>query len=104
MGDPGEPTPSGGSKGQVTPPAEAPAAAVGGRRGIDRLAWRIGMVAAAAILAIALLWPGSISQHGSQSVAWGDVVQAMRKTRQTSEFINQMGPFFVGRAAYRHAG
>lgn len=26
------------------------------------------------------------------------VVQAMRKTRQTSEFISQMGPFFVGRA------
>jgi len=32
------------------------------------------------------------------------VVQAMRATRQTSEFINQMGPFFVGRAAFRHAG
>lgn len=26
------------------------------------------------------------------------VVQSMRKTRQTSEFITQMGPFFVGRA------
>jgi chlorite dismutase len=32
------------------------------------------------------------------------VVQAMRSTRQTSEFIVQMGPFFVGRAAWRHAG
>jgi len=32
------------------------------------------------------------------------VVQAMRATRQTSEFINQMGPFFVGRAVFRHAG
>jgi chlorite dismutase len=32
------------------------------------------------------------------------VVQAMRATRQTSEFINQMGPFFVGRAAFRHGG
>jgi chlorite dismutase len=30
------------------------------------------------------------------------VVQAMRKTRQTSEFISQMGPFFVGRVAFRH--
>lgn len=30
------------------------------------------------------------------------VVQAMRKTRQTSEFIVQMGPFFVGRAIWRH--
>lgn len=29
------------------------------------------------------------------------VVQAMRKTRQTSEFIAQMGPFFVGYAAAR---
>lgn len=31
------------------------------------------------------------------------VVQAMRKTRQTSEFIAQMGPFFVGRAVLRTA-
>ncbi len=30
------------------------------------------------------------------------VVQAMRKTRQTSEFIVQMGPFFVGHALSRH--
>lgn len=29
------------------------------------------------------------------------VVQAMRKTRQTSEFIVQMGPFFVGHAVFR---
>jgi hypothetical protein len=29
------------------------------------------------------------------------IVQRMRSTRQTSEFINQMGPFFVGRAALR---
>ncbi|HVR21166.1 MAG TPA: chlorite dismutase family protein [Polyangiaceae bacterium] len=32
------------------------------------------------------------------------IVQAMRQTRQTSEFISQMGPFFVGRAVARHAG
>jgi len=32
------------------------------------------------------------------------VVQAMRSTRQTSEFIDQMGPFFVGRAVFRNAG
>ncbi len=32
------------------------------------------------------------------------IVQAMRSTRQTSEFISQMGPFFVGRALFRHAG
>jgi chlorite dismutase len=31
------------------------------------------------------------------------VVQAMRKTRQTAEFISQMGPFFVGHAAWRSA-
>jgi chlorite dismutase len=29
------------------------------------------------------------------------LVQAMRKTRQTAEFVAQMGPFFVGRVAYR---
>ena len=29
------------------------------------------------------------------------LVQAMRKTRQTSEFIAKMGPFFVGHAAHR---
>ena len=32
------------------------------------------------------------------------VVQAMRSTRQTSEFIEQMGPFFVGRAVFRSPG
>ena len=29
------------------------------------------------------------------------VVQAMRKTRQTSEFMDRMGPFFVGRVAWQ---
>jgi len=28
------------------------------------------------------------------------VVQRMRKTKQTSEYIVQMGPFFVGRTLY----
>jgi chlorite dismutase len=32
------------------------------------------------------------------------LVQAMRATRQTSEFIAKMGPFFVGRALHRSAG
>jgi chlorite dismutase len=32
------------------------------------------------------------------------VVQSMRSTRQTSEFIEQMGPFFVGRAVLRSLG
>lgn len=32
------------------------------------------------------------------------IVQSMRKTRQTSEFISQMGPFFVGRVAHRSPG
>ena len=31
------------------------------------------------------------------------LVQAMRKTRQTSEFISKMGPFFVGHVAHRTA-
>jgi hypothetical protein len=29
------------------------------------------------------------------------VVQAMRKTRQTAEFMEQMGPFFIGHVARR---
>jgi chlorite dismutase len=32
------------------------------------------------------------------------VVQSMRKTRQTAELIEHMGPFFVGRAAVQLAG
>ncbi|MFZ5890331.1 MAG: chlorite dismutase family protein [Myxococcota bacterium] len=32
------------------------------------------------------------------------VVQAMRATRQTAEFMEQMGPFFVGRAVFRSSG
>ena len=32
------------------------------------------------------------------------LVQAMRKTKQTSEFIAKMGPFFVGRVLHRSAG
>jgi hypothetical protein len=32
------------------------------------------------------------------------IVQAMRKTRQTAEFISQMGPFFVGHVAARVRG
>jgi chlorite dismutase len=32
------------------------------------------------------------------------VVQAMRRTRQTAEFIAQMGPFFVGHVAWRSPG
>jgi chlorite dismutase len=32
------------------------------------------------------------------------VVQAMRRTRQTAEFIAQMGPFFVGHAVFRNPG
>jgi chlorite dismutase len=31
------------------------------------------------------------------------VIQRMRGTRQTSEYISQMGPFFVGRAIFRSA-
>jgi len=32
------------------------------------------------------------------------VVQSMRGTVQTSQYIQQMGPFFVGRAIGRHSG
>ena len=30
------------------------------------------------------------------------MVQAMRKTRQTSEFLENLGPFFIGKAAWQH--
>ncbi len=40
---------------------------------------------------------------GKELYPLSHIVQAMRKTRQTSEFISQMGPFFVGRAAFRTA-
>jgi hypothetical protein len=32
------------------------------------------------------------------------IVQSMRHTRQTSEFIAKMGPFFVGRVIFRESG
>ena len=32
------------------------------------------------------------------------VVQTMRKTKQTSEYISQMGPFFVGRVVHASKG
>jgi chlorite dismutase len=32
------------------------------------------------------------------------VVQSMRRTRQTSEYLTNLGPFFVGRAVWRYAG
>jgi hypothetical protein len=38
---------------------------------------------------------------GKELYPLSHVVQAMRQTRQTAEFIEQMGPFFVGRAAWR---
>ncbi|EYF05372.1 chlorite dismutase family protein [Chondromyces apiculatus] len=40
---------------------------------------------------------------GKELYPLSHVVQSMRKTRQTSEFISQMGPFFIGRAAFRAA-
>ena len=32
------------------------------------------------------------------------MVQAMRKTRQTSEFLERLGPFFIGKAIWQRAG
>lgn len=32
------------------------------------------------------------------------MVQAMRKTRQTSEFLERLGPFFIGHAIWRRVG
>lgn len=41
---------------------------------------------------------------GKELYPLSHVVRAMRGTRQTAEFISQMGPFFVGKALFRHAG
>ncbi len=41
---------------------------------------------------------------GSNLHRLSHVVQAMRGTAQTAQYIQQMGPFFVGRAIGRHAG
>ncbi len=38
---------------------------------------------------------------GSELYPLSHVVQAMRRTRQTAEHMEQMGPFFVGRVLYR---
>ncbi len=42
-----------------------------------------------------------IGLMGSELHPLSHVVQRMRSTKQTSEYITQMGPFFVGHAAYR---
>lgn len=41
---------------------------------------------------------------GKELYPLSHVVQAMRKTRQTAEYISQMGPFFVGKVAFRTTG
>lgn len=45
-----------------------------------------------------------IGLMGKELFPLSHVVQAMRRTRQTAEFMEKMGPFFVGRAVWRHAG
>jgi len=41
---------------------------------------------------------------GKELYPLSHVVQSMRRTRQTAEFMQQMGPFFVGHAAWRNDG
>ena len=41
---------------------------------------------------------------GSQLYPLSSIVQRMRKTQQTSLHIAHMGPFFVGKAIWQHAG
>lgn len=41
---------------------------------------------------------------GKDLHALSHVVQAMRKTKQTAEYMEKMGPFFVGTALYRNPG
>ena len=38
---------------------------------------------------------------GKQLFPLSALVQHMRRTRQTSEFIQKMGPFFIGRAVWQ---
>jgi len=38
---------------------------------------------------------------GEQLFPLSALVQHMRRTRQTSEFIQKMGPFFIGRAVWQ---
>jgi len=38
---------------------------------------------------------------GSELYPLSACVQAMRKTKQTSQYIQQMGPFFVGKAVWQ---
>lgn len=45
-----------------------------------------------------------IALIGKQLFPLSAMVQAMRKTRQTSEFLERLGPFFVGHAVWRRAG
>lgn len=40
---------------------------------------------------------------GKELYPLSHVVQSMRKTRQTSDYIAQMGPFFIGRAVWQSA-
>jgi chlorite dismutase len=42
-----------------------------------------------------------IGLMGRELYPLSHVVQTMRSTRQTSEYISQMGPFFVGRAVWQ---
>ena len=44
-----------------------------------------------------------IGLMGSELAALSILVQTMRSTRQTSEYIERLGPFFVGRAVWRSA-
>jgi len=41
---------------------------------------------------------------GKELYPLSHVVQSMRKTKQTAEYMEKMGPFFVGQAMYRNAG
>ena len=44
-----------------------------------------------------------IALTGKDLYPLSHVVQSMRKTRQTAEYITQMGPFFIGHAIWRSA-
>ena len=46
-------------------------------------------------------WLNTIGLLSDQLFPLSAIVQTMRKTRQTSEFLTSLGPFFVGKAVWK---
>jgi len=46
----------------------------------------------------------SVVARGAQLHPLSAIVQEMRKTEQTSQYLDSLGPFFVGKAIWQSAG